>query len=213
MPKAKPDQTIVHRIELQQSERDAMEAALAGRFVTNAVGAAGQVFTGIGNLLAPFGGALTAIAAAWLAEKGIGEILDAAAAAGERQKERNEESYYDSGNKYLSLVRAWLQTEYANGGWVAVCDRRKAIAFVLASSNPLDSTNFLPPMVRNRFTQFINLICDPNYAPMGVPVRDSGKTPAELWTDFYTVEEYGSDAYYDETNGTAAGGVWKTIFG
>ena len=76
MPKAKPTQVIVHRIELQETERAAMEAALAGNFVTNAVGAAGSVFTGIGNLLAPFSGALTAIAGLWIAEKGAEAVLE-----------------------------------------------------------------------------------------------------------------------------------------
>ena len=33
MPKAKPDQVIVHRIELQEKERDLLEAAVAGKVV------------------------------------------------------------------------------------------------------------------------------------------------------------------------------------
>ena len=33
MPKAKPDQVVVHRIELQEKERDMLEAAIAGRVV------------------------------------------------------------------------------------------------------------------------------------------------------------------------------------
>ena len=71
MPKAKPDQVIVHRIELQETERATLEAALAGNFVTNVVGAAGCVLSGFGQALAPFSGVLTAIGAAYIAEKGI----------------------------------------------------------------------------------------------------------------------------------------------
>jgi hypothetical protein len=78
MPKAKPTQVIVHRIELQETERATLEAALAGNFVTNAVSAAGSVFSGIGQALAPFSGVLTAIGAAYIAEKGISEIVEAA---------------------------------------------------------------------------------------------------------------------------------------
>lgn len=78
MPKAKPTQVIVHRLELQQTERDALEAALAGNFATNAVSAVGSVLTGMGNLLKPFEGVLTAIGALWIAEKGASAILDAA---------------------------------------------------------------------------------------------------------------------------------------
>lgn len=213
MPKAKPDQTIVHRIELQQSERDTLEAALAGNFVTNAVSAAGSVFTGIGYMLAPFGGALTAIAGLWIADKTIDEILDAAKDAGEAQKQRNEETYYESGNKYLDRVRAWIQTIYANEGWDGLCERSNFVEFLQTSSNPLDNLNYIPMFVIDRLGQFLALICNPDYAPQGIPIRESGKTPALLWTEFYTVEEYGSDAYYHDTNGTAAGGVWKTIFG
>ena len=69
---------IVHRLELQQTERDAFEAALAGRFVTNAVSAAGSVLSGIGTMLVPFSGALTAIAGLWIAEKGASALIDAA---------------------------------------------------------------------------------------------------------------------------------------
>ncbi len=37
MPKAKPTQVIVHRIELQEKERDALEAIVAGQTVKNVV--------------------------------------------------------------------------------------------------------------------------------------------------------------------------------
>jgi hypothetical protein len=78
MPKAKPTQVIVHRLELQQTERDTLEVALAGRFLTNAVSAVGSVFTGVGHMLAPFGGVLTTIAGLWVAEKGATALIEAA---------------------------------------------------------------------------------------------------------------------------------------
>jgi len=37
MPKAKPTQVIVHRIELQEKERDALDALVAGQTVKNVV--------------------------------------------------------------------------------------------------------------------------------------------------------------------------------
>jgi len=37
MPKAKPTQVIVHRIELQEKERDALETIVAGQTVKNVV--------------------------------------------------------------------------------------------------------------------------------------------------------------------------------
>ena len=77
MPKAKPDQVIVHRIELQETERATLEAALAGRFVTNAAQAAGNLLNGVGNALTPFAGAISALAALWIADKSIEEIIEA----------------------------------------------------------------------------------------------------------------------------------------
>jgi hypothetical protein len=41
MPKAKPDQVIVHRIELQEKERELAAAAIATNFAGKAVQAAG----------------------------------------------------------------------------------------------------------------------------------------------------------------------------
>ena len=37
MPKAKPTQVIVHRIELQEKERDALETIVAGQTIKNVV--------------------------------------------------------------------------------------------------------------------------------------------------------------------------------
>lgn len=37
MPKAKPDQVIVHRIELQEKEREALDAYMVGQSVKNVV--------------------------------------------------------------------------------------------------------------------------------------------------------------------------------
>lgn len=76
MPKRKPCQVITHRIELQETERAALEAALAGRFVTNAVGAVGSVFTGVGAALAPFAGAFSALTALWIADRTLPEIIE-----------------------------------------------------------------------------------------------------------------------------------------
>jgi hypothetical protein len=45
MPKAKPTQVIVHRIELQEKERDMMEAYVAGKTVKNVVEPAVAVAT------------------------------------------------------------------------------------------------------------------------------------------------------------------------
>ncbi len=48
MPKAKPTQVIVHRIELQEKERDMLEAVVAGNTVRNVVLPA-AVIAGVGS--------------------------------------------------------------------------------------------------------------------------------------------------------------------
>ena len=115
MPKAKPDQVIVHRIELQQSERDAMEAALAGKFITNGISAVGNVLGGLGQALVPFSGAISALAALWIADRTIDEIVDAV-----KETKEGVELLYDSAkqaNGTYSATVAWLNVNYANSGF------------------------------------------------------------------------------------------------
>ena len=114
MPKAKPDQVIVHRIELQETERATLEAALAGRFVTNAAQAGASVLSGIGAVLAPFSGVLSAMAAVWiggqtwdqLKEKVLDPIV-----------ENIRQPHIDRYAGDYSMIVAWLNAQYANQGW------------------------------------------------------------------------------------------------
>ena len=62
-PKRRPDQVIVHRIELQTKEREALEIVA----VTSSIRNVGQ---GIGSVLAPFGDALAIIVGAIVAKEG-----------------------------------------------------------------------------------------------------------------------------------------------
>ena len=117
MPKAKPTQVIVHRIELQESEREMVELAVAGNVVTNAVSAAGAVFTGIGNMLAPFDKVLQALAVLWIGDR----TLDAVRADGEARKAEIESEYAENKFGYDQMICAWLRMKYADGGWDAVC--------------------------------------------------------------------------------------------
>ena len=115
MPKAKPDQVIVHRIELQETERATLEAALAGRFVTNAAHAGAALLTGVGTALVPFTGAISALAALWIADKTIDEIKDAITTFKE-----TSDLLYDSGvqaNGTYSATVAYLNVNYANSGF------------------------------------------------------------------------------------------------
>ena len=115
MGKSKPSQIIVHRIEFQETERATIEAALAGRFVTNSAAAAGQVFHGLGNLLTPFAGAISALAALWIADRSIEEIIETVKSG----KEAAELLYTSSktGTSIYEHTVAWLTATYENTGF------------------------------------------------------------------------------------------------
>ena len=67
MPKAKPTSVIVHRIELQKTEREILEWYVAANGI-------GSVLSGVGNLLNPFSTLIAALFAAWIAKEGIEDL-------------------------------------------------------------------------------------------------------------------------------------------
>ena len=120
MPKAKPDQVIVHRIELQQSERDAMEAALAGRFVTNGISAIGNVLGGLGAALVPFSGVLTALAGLWIAERTFEEVVESAKTIKETGKDIEDWISPSKTKETFQYIVAYMQS---CDGWEGFMDR------------------------------------------------------------------------------------------
>ena len=114
MPKAKPDQVIVHRLELQQTERDTLEAALAGQFVSNTFKAGGEVLKGIGAALAPFQGALTALAAVWIADRSWEDIKDKVL---DPIIDVIQTPILATYAPDYALIVAWLNTQYSTDGW------------------------------------------------------------------------------------------------
>jgi len=94
--KAKCDQTIGIRLELQKHEREQLETLVNARAV-------GDVLNGVGAVLAPFGDVLSVIIAAIIAKEGaewLGEKLNDERV---RRKTANDErfrnEYLDSGSE------------------------------------------------------------------------------------------------------------------
>jgi len=94
--KAKCDQTIGIRIELQKHEREQLETLVNAR-------ALGDVLNGVGAVIAPFGDVLSVIIAAIIAKEGaewLGEKLNEERV---RRKTANDErfrnEYLDSGSE------------------------------------------------------------------------------------------------------------------
>jgi len=59
-PKSKPTETVLHRIELQQTERDALEMVAASITARNVTASAENLTKGVGNLITPILGASVA---------------------------------------------------------------------------------------------------------------------------------------------------------
>lgn len=64
-PKRRPDKVIVHRIELQEHEREALDALIAANTVRNVAGAVGSVGGAVGSVITPILGASVAGLVAW----------------------------------------------------------------------------------------------------------------------------------------------------
>jgi len=198
MPKAKPSQVIVHRIELQQSERDMLEMAVAGNVATNAITAAGAVITGIGNMLRPFDRVLEALVVLWIGDR----ALDAVRADGEARKAEFEAEYAENKFGYDQMICAWLTMKYADGGWDAVCSEESRIELHEGQFQYLNPERGgmpkpIPLWYFHELLKFLDVIC------ASANARQS--TPATLWQQWMTEEQYGQAAYYDDTNGS----VWE----
>ena len=198
MPKAKPTQVIVHRIELQQSERDMLELAVAGNVATNAVSAAGAFFSGVGNMLAPFAPAFGALAALWIGDK----TLDVIRSDAEQRKEEIEQEYASNKSVYDSIIAAGVSSKFAEGGWEAVCSRESRIELVRGQYNPFGSAETMTGLGRpipnwylTQLLRFLDTVCN-NLGNVG------NQTPSELWVQWMSEEEYGQSAYYEDTNGS-----------
>lgn len=198
MPKAKPTQVIVHRIELQESERDMLELAVYGNFATNAVGAAGAVLTGIGNMLTPFAPALGALAAVWIGDRSLDAIKEDA----ERRKQGIIESYEEEAGIKIQALATVLNQWYADGGWDAICGDPDAIGPLMEFNRNvvqwiIDNENNkgpYPDWLVDEFVRFLRAICSSPNAKTG------NRTPAEYWASepdpWMSTQRFGELAYY-----------------
>ena len=170
MPKSKCDSMTGVRIELQETERDALQAIAAGSTI-------GDVLGGIGALLMPFQGAITAFMAAYLAgeiaEEVIDRFLDPIVA-------RNREQLAGQAENQYSAFTAYLYTQ----GWPL--DPVAAKAFIMDSENGI-SLRWL----RTRMVAYV----DTTQVVTAAPISSLG-TPAEAWAIFYPYAELQNEAIY-----------------
>lgn len=166
MPKKPCDSIQGLRIELQQSEREALQMASAAQSI-------GSIMGGIGALLMPFQGAFTAFMTAWLA----GEIADEVKEALDNIIQRNRTLLASNAAEEYSAFAAHL---YPQSWPLDVAANREWIK----SEVSLD-------WMRNRMYVFLSTSTMTTAAPMS-----SLGTPAEAWALFFPYEEMENEAIY-----------------
>lgn len=176
MPKAKPTQVIVHRLELQETERATLEAALAGRFVTNAVSAAGSVLSGFGQALTPFAGVLTAIGAAYLAEKGIQGVMDSVETISEATEIFNPKTQSDAYEYICEFLRA-------NPEWDKLGGKLGKLRYDLVNMNA-------SPILLRKFQEWDKTIISTRNQSGSWPSSE----PAKTWIQYYPPNQFVKDS-------------------
>jgi len=110
--KAKVDQTIGIRLELQKHEREQLETLVTAHAV-------GDVLQGVGAVIAPFGKVLSVVLAAVIAKEGAGWVVNNLNAERVRRKTKNDETfrkeYLDSGSELG--YDEWLEERKKSGDY------------------------------------------------------------------------------------------------
>ena len=237
MPKAKSNQVITHRIELQNTERELLETAVlanaAGKTLSGVAMAMGTAIAGLGQMIAPAMGALTAW---YIADKTIDEIRE----LGERQKTGMEENLAEAYEGTYGLIVAWF-----NGrSLFQVCQEAREAGVIDFTWTPANKNKILPelvddlsfnnpvhqmifgmelpragdPKIPNWFAaviaEFIRGYCDNPAGQENYPRNRIG----ELFVAFYSLEQFGKDTYYYTqrtfTQGMGAyGSAWSWLTG
>ena len=199
MPKAKPTQVIVHRIELQESERTTLDLALAGKFATNGISAVGSVLAGVGTMLAPFSGALTALAALWIADRTIEEVIESVKDHAQKTREQAGTWITEKSGMigYYELISAWLNMMMGRGGWPMIFQEFSGFVQMMQAQK-------VPQFLIDRFTQIIQTMSDLDQGQTaGGNIEDH--SPDEWWTLFYPMDEYENEILHHLQKGVKAG--------
>lgn len=169
MGKARPDQTIAFRVELQQHERESLDNFLIGKTATNAVAA-------VGTLLTPFATAFGAIAAAWIAKEGV-----------ERFNEWWQQYYLDAGERAAAPAAGELQFY------------KMTIAYIGASGSAVDLGKSISnsefrkamksaPNVAKGFGSWVSKTKN-QWGSMESSANGWPKTPLGSWKSFFTSQD------------------------
>ena len=179
MPKPKPTDVIVHRIDLQPSVKESLDAFLIGKTATNAL-------QGLGSVFSAFGPALAVVATWWLADRAIDEVVDTVTGALEKKGEEIAQERYAPQMEHYRLVMATLESCANNDDFKAQYN-----GVIKIIKGP---TNFNP--VFDAFVRFKNKIKSDKSIWMDPAMW--GRPMAMRWKGFYPlnalIEETKADA-------------------
>jgi hypothetical protein len=177
MPKPKPTEVIVHRLDLQPSLKDSMDAFLIGKTATNAL-------QGVGTILSAFGPAASVLLGWYLADKALDEVIDGLtgffAKIGE---DAADERYGDTLNQY-QLVCATLEAAANMPDLLAQEEGMRKGIKNIGNFNPvLDAWNRFRPKLMISFAQSAQ-----TQGVNAYPFDGWGKPLAQRWISFYPLD-------------------------
>ena len=190
MPKRAADSVQSIRIELQETERAALEASLTAGGIAN-------LLHGVGAVLLPFQGAFTALMAAWLAGEIVDEVKEQldkviGGVRGEISKEGAQQ--YQAITAYLYPL-SWDSFDYEEAGEF--------------KKGPDGKKTTLPAKwMRQRFQAFMNQTKQSMFIS---EMERLNTTPAEAWSLFYPWDEMVNEAIYHTNQAVSRTSWWLDL--
>ncbi len=176
MPKKPVKEVLGIRIELQETERAALEASLVAN------GIAG-ILSSLGSALSPFSGAITALTVAWIAD----DFSDNAKAYLDKIVGRNRARLASDANQSYKAITAYLYPL----SWESF-DYEDAGKF---KKGPDGKKTTIPEKwMRQRFQSFMNQTKQTMFIS---EMERQNLTPSEAWSLFYPYDEMENEAIYN----------------
>jgi len=182
VPKAKPTEVFVHRIDIQPGVKESVDAFLVGKTLTNAVSAVGSVLSGLGP-------ALGVIAGWYLADKALDEAVDAVTGYFRKKGAEIADERYGSSLDHYRLVMATLE---ASTDWESLQAQTPGMVAILREGE----TNFEP--VYDKWVLFrVKLMTEIQAKKPDPPWLGWGKPMSRAWKAFYPVDALMQDMKND----------------
>jgi hypothetical protein len=202
MGKAKPDQVVVHRIDLQPSVKQSLDDAIMLNAATKTLSAAATAVAGIaagmGTLLAAGFGAYVA---AWGAGQVKEHILDPMVESNRADIAANQIHAHGSIAAFVTSLNWSMSWDEVRTQWQQFLT--SDLGQELANTPPLGEANAM-----NRCFAFLSHFWLARGGQQVAYIEGTGqfaeggpKTPAEAWAEWYPVEEAINDGVYEETGG------------